>query len=247
MPSKLAFSIRKYHKWLSLIIGVQALLWLISGVYMVVFDLNFIHGDHLVQKIKVPLKAPGENQIPFSQIRLQYPQAHEIVLENWQGMPHYRIYEPQQAILVDATTGQLRSPIGEADAIAVAQYHYTGKGKIESVKLLTKPQDVPSEITGRPLPIWQIKFDDFGSTALYVSPASGALTVQRHTFWRIFDFVWMLHIMDYENREDINNNLFRVAAVLGLLMSVFGMWLLYFSFNKKKADLNQSTAAGIGN
>ncbi len=247
MSSRLAFTIRKYHKWLSLIVGVQALLWLISGVYMVVVDLDFIHGDHLVQKLRTPLATPASTQIHFSSIRRQYPQAYEIVLENWQGIPHYRIHEPGAVKLVDATTGQLRSPIGEADATAVAQYHYTGKGKIESVKLLTKPQDAPSEITGRPLPIWQIEFDDFGSTAFYVSPASGALTVRRHTFWRIFDFVWMLHIMDYETREDINNNLFRVAAVLGLLMSIFGMWLLYFSFRKDRAASNKSTVKGTIN
>lgn len=233
MPSKLAFTVRKYHKWSSLIIGVQALLWLASGVYMVVMDLDFIHGDHLVRNLNDPLPSDASALIPFSVIRSQFPQAHEIALEPWRGMPHYRVYEPFESSLIDATTGAIRSPLPEADAIAVAQYHYTGSGEITAVKLLTDKSEAPSEIQGGPLPLWQVKFNDFGSTVFYISPSLGELVTRRHTFWRVFDFVWMLHIMDYENREDVNNNLFRVAATLGLVMSVFGMWLLYFSFRKK--------------
>ncbi|QLQ29148.1 MAG: hypothetical protein HZT39_13695 [Pseudoxanthomonas sp.] len=35
---KSAFWARKAHKWIGLIIGVQALLWMISGVYMTVIS-----------------------------------------------------------------------------------------------------------------------------------------------------------------------------------------------------------------
>ena len=40
---------RKAHKWLTLIIGIQALLWMVSGAYMAVVDIDFIHGDPLVR------------------------------------------------------------------------------------------------------------------------------------------------------------------------------------------------------
>lgn len=233
MSSKLAFTVRKYHKWLSLFIGIQALLWLVSGVYMVVVNLDFIHGDHLVQRMHEALPASAANRIPFEDIRLHYPHAYEIVLASWQGKPHYRIRQADGNTLVDALTGEQRSPLSRADAIAVSQYHYPGSGKIVSANLLTDPRAAPSEIGGGALPLWQVKFDDFGSTAFYISPSSGLLVTRRHTFWRIFDFVWMLHIMDYESRQNINNNLLRVAATIGLLMSVFGLWLLYFSFRKK--------------
>ncbi len=244
MPSRLAFTVRKYHKWLSLIIGAQALLWLASGVYMVVMDLDFIHGDHLVQKMAVSLSADTSGLVPFSAIRAQFPMAYEIVLESWMGMPHYRIYEPTRAQLIDATTGVVRSPLNEADAIAVSRYHYTGSGEIAATQLLTDISQAPDEIQGRALPLWQVKFNDFGSTSFYISPSNGELVTRRHTFWRILDFVWMLHIMDYETREDVNNNLFRVAATLGLAMSVFGIWWLYFSFRKSEGSVGQPGAKG---
>tara|TARA_R100000656_G_scaffold94217_1_gene68218 strand:- start:193 stop:333 length:141 start_codon:yes stop_codon:yes gene_type:complete len=40
---------RVWHRWLSLIVGLQLVVWSISGAYMVYFDLSFIHGNHLVK------------------------------------------------------------------------------------------------------------------------------------------------------------------------------------------------------
>ena len=47
---------RRVHKWLALIVGVQALMWVMSGFYMVVVDLDFIHGDPLVRNLTTPPK-----------------------------------------------------------------------------------------------------------------------------------------------------------------------------------------------
>ena len=39
--------------------------------------------------------------------------------------------------------------------------------------------------------------------------------------------------MDYEERADVNNPLLRIAAGLGLLLSLAGMCLLFFSFRRR--------------
>jgi hypothetical protein len=57
---------------------------------------------------------------------------------------------------------------------------------------------------------------------------------QRHELWRVFDFVWMLHIMDYEERENVNNTLLRTFTWGALLMALSGVWLLFYSFHRKK-------------
>jgi len=239
----LAFTVRKCHKWLSLIIGIQAFFWLASGVYMVVINLDFIHGDHLVKNEQVLLPTDPIPAVRFTDIRSTYPFATEITLTTWMGKPHYQVLGPETANLVDAVSGQLRSPLSHEDAISVARYHYTGEGDVVSAKLFGREAIPPSEIQTRPLPLWQINFDDFGNTSFYVSPDLGNLVTRRHTFWRIFDFAWMLHIMDYKDRSDVNNNLFRVAAALGLTMSVFGVWLLYFSFRNGGAGRQSVTTA----
>jgi len=45
---KLLKTSRKFHKWLMLFLGIQFLIWSISGAYMVIFDIDYIHGDSLV-------------------------------------------------------------------------------------------------------------------------------------------------------------------------------------------------------
>ena len=42
---------RTLHKWLGLFLGLQLVLWMLSGFYMVVVDLDFIHGDPLVRNV----------------------------------------------------------------------------------------------------------------------------------------------------------------------------------------------------
>ena len=49
-----SFWARKTHKWIGLVIGVQALLWMISGVYMTAISLDVIHGDHLAHVVDDP-------------------------------------------------------------------------------------------------------------------------------------------------------------------------------------------------
>ena len=43
---------RKIHKWIALIVGIQLFLWALSGFYMVVVDLDIIHGDMLVKNVQ---------------------------------------------------------------------------------------------------------------------------------------------------------------------------------------------------
>ena len=38
-PARLS---RTLHKWLALLVGAQAVVWIVSGLYMVVVDIDFI-------------------------------------------------------------------------------------------------------------------------------------------------------------------------------------------------------------
>src|SRR3546814_16929963 len=89
-------------------------------------------------------------------------------------------------------------------------------------------------VGGAPVPMWRVEFADNSESTLYLSPQTGELIAKRHDLWRWFDFLWMFHIMDYEERADVNNTLLRVAASLGLLFALSGVWLLIYSFSKKR-------------
>src|SRR3546814_9083567 len=99
----------------------------------------------------------------------------------------------------------------------------SGDGKIVSVRLLTK---APQEMQSRKPPYWQVEFEGWNRPTLYLSPKNGELISRRHALWRVFDFAWMLHIMDYDERTDVNNPLMRVETWTAFAMALTGAWLL---------------------
>ena len=75
------------------------------------------------------------------------------------------------------------------------------------------------------LPAWRVDFDDGGERALYVAQDSGVVTARRSKLWRVYDFLWSLHIMDFRNHEDFNTPLLIGATALALVMIVTGIIL----------------------
>jgi len=180
-----------------------------------------------------PMPTPSEQIIPINAIQQRFENVEKIELTQWLAMPYYRVRDNGKMILIDARNGEQRSPLTQEDAIKVAEYHYAEQGNVRKATLLTDQATSPSELYGRPLPLWQVNFDDAVSTNFYISPDDGRLVTRRHELWRIFDFFWMLHIMDYEDRTDVNNLLLVISSFLGLILSVSGLWLLFYSFNKR--------------
>jgi len=229
----LAIFSRKAHKWLSLVVGVQIVLWTISGFYMVVVDLDFIHGDPLVRNLKVPVSAQSD-RVPFAEVARAYPEVTQVSLKSLPGfsMPLYEVTSRGRKVLLDATSGQQISPLSDETIRSLARSYYAGKGELASLTLLER--EPPLEIQTRPLPMWRADFNDWLETSLYLHPDTGVLVTRRHRFWRWFDFLWMLHIMDYDQRTDMNNGLLRASTVLAGIGVMSGMWLLYFSFRRNR-------------
>ena len=81
------------------------------------------------------------------------------------------------------------------------------------------------EYRGRPLPAYRVSFDHPLGTRLYVSVERGVVTARRNDRWRWFDRFWMLHVMDYEDRDDFNTWWLQVAAALGVITILSGFTL----------------------
>ncbi|QOY92576.1 PepSY domain-containing protein [Massilia sp. UMI-21] len=226
-----AFWVRRAHQWIGLVIGVQALLWMISGLYMVVVPLEVIHGDHLAQVPSEPL-APSAIRITQARLHAQHPGIVALRLKRLLGREVYEIRQGKQTSLVDAASGKTISPLGREAIVALADAAYVGEGRIRGVEWITR---APQEIGGRPVPLWAVHYDEPGKSTLYFSPYSGELVARRHALWRWFDFLWMFHIMDYAERENVNNTLLRVASLSGLAFALSGIWLLFYSFRRRKA------------
>lgn len=228
---KPAFWARRAHKWIGLIVGVQALLWMISGVYMTVISLDIIHGDHLAHTHAEPLQ-PSAQRIDPAALDGRYPGITSYRLKRLLDREVFELRQGDRSVLLDAASGERISPLDEATARALAVAAYQGDAQVREVEWITK---APQEVATRPVPMWAVHFADRGATTLYFSPDTGALLARRHSLWRWFDFLWMFHIMDYETRSDVNNNLLRVAAAIGLAFALSGIWLLFYSFRRRAA------------
>lgn len=230
---KLAFWARRAHRWIALVVGVQALLWTLTGLYMTAIPIELIHGDHLAHVAAEPLSETAV-QVDSGALSERYPGLTGFKLKQLMGQTVYELHQGGKTILVDSSTGAELPPLGEHQAQRVASSLYRGDGSIQSMHLL---KEAPSEVAKRPVPLWQANFSDRGHTTLYLSATTGELLARRHSFWRVYDFLWMFHIMDYETRSNVNNSLMRVAASIGLLFALSGIWLLVYSFRKRKAAI----------
>ena len=229
-----SFLARSLHKWLGLIVGLQVLIWLATGLYMVVLDLDFIHGDPLVRNMQQAVAVPGSSRVSMVSLRAQYPDATVIELRPVMGTSLFTVTTPQTHYLIDPQSAQVISPLEEEVAREIALYHFNGEGSIRAVTLITA--DPPQEIGSRRLPLWRIDFNDRFSTSFYIDPYTGVLVTRRHQYWRIFDFFFMLHIMDYDERSDAHNTLLQIAQVTGLSFAISGLWLLFYSFRKRRKE-----------
>jgi len=220
---------RSLHKWLTLIVGLQLLVWAVTGFFMVAIDLDFIHGDPLVRNLRTPV-SPSTAVMPVSQLASRYPQVTLVSLHSLPVLdaPVYELTAAGRKVLVDATHGQQLSPLSPGLVRELARAYYAGSGQLSGLQLLE--DEVPMEVRGRAAPLWRADFDDWLQTTLYLHPDTGALVTRRHRLWRWYDFLWTLHIMDYSEREAPTGLVPRVATVLGAVTVMSGVWLLYFSF-----------------
>ena len=220
---------RKTHKWLGLFVGLQLVVWSLTGLYMTVVHIDIIHGDHLVRTAAPSPVDAGSLADPLALAAGR--QATDVRLVSAKAGPAWLVKGPGGESLIDARSGTPVQRPSEADIRAIARAIYTGSGPIVSARLIT---DIPGEIRGRKPPLWRVEFDHWNKPTLYFSPVTGELVTRRHELWRIFDFAWMLHIMDYETRDHVNNSLLRVFTIAALLLAVSGGWLLFYAFPKKK-------------
>lgn len=229
---------RRLHKWLALAIGVQALLWTLTGLYMTAVHIDIIHGDRFIRQ-------PEPGAFDLRELANPAPlidsaaSPTSLRLARLLDRPVYVLEGSPVPALFDARSGRRLAPPSEATIRAVATAHYSGTGDIATARLL---HEVPAEIRGRPAPVWRVEFDHWNKPTLYLSPHTGELLTRRHELWRIFDFAWMIHIMDYEAREDVNNPLLRVATVAAALMAVSGALLLIWNFPRRKRRQTKTLA-----
>jgi len=221
---------RKLHKWLALFTGFQLLIWSVTGLYMTIIDIEIIHGDHLVSE-KEPERVDITKLMSISpELFNQEDDIRVITLQRYFDQSVYKIELSKGTVIIDAFTGMVKEPLTRATISQQASEIYAGDANVESIDLL---ESYPGEIGGKKLPVWRVSYDDWLNSTLYFHYQTGQLLKKRTDLWRVFDVFWILHILDYLGSKGIVGYIFRVFSIGVLLMSLFGLGLLYFRLRKE--------------
>ncbi|MBF7071959.1 hypothetical protein ISG33_00915 [Glaciecola sp. MH2013] len=229
--------VRSLHKWLGLVLVIQLFFWIAGGLIMSAIPLENVHGKHLaVKELPNPfsfhdysfdLQTVLNDLNAGSKASNRFTSTQRVEFTEYQGTPAY--------LITSATGQELRSAIDglafptlraeQVRSLAKQHYIYTGNPskKIASTTLL---EIAPQEVATQSDRLWRVNFDDTWNTSLYFSDSSAQLVSIRSDIWRLFDFVWMLHIMDYDEREDFNNPLLIAFAACSVLFTITGMLML---------------------
>ena len=234
--AKTHYTIRRMHRYMGVILGIQFLAWTVGGLYFSWTKIDEIRGDNVRRKppllsAALPLVSP-QTALAQLQKSKKVDSIEALQLVDILGKPVYQItytlQKEKYAQLADALTGQLRDPLSKDEAVAIAQYFFTEPSAIEQVEYLTTTNG-HHEYREKPLPAYAVRLKHSSNTTVYVAAELGTVQSFRNDKWRIFDFLWMLHTMDFENRDDMNNWLLRAFSAFGLLTIISGFVLFFVS------------------
>lgn len=123
----------------------------------------------------------------------------------------------------DARSGARLPEVAMAEARNLADAAYLADAR--PVKQVAFDAFNPPLDLRKARPSWQIHFDD--GTHVYIDKESGEVLAIRTRQWRAFDFMWGLHIMDPQTREDTSHPLLIVAAGLSFVSVLIGIIMLF--------------------
>src|SRR5690554_4662827 len=221
------------HRWTSLLILLQVLLWLLTGLYFSTVGHRSLEAHQYRQQTHVHDALLAPNTVPINQLALpQSAPVSAITLRRLQGTPQYVVKTAEHLTYhFNATTGALWQTSAE-QAIAEAKASYRGPGEVVAVTEVNGSD----EIFGWQQPGFRIDFADDLKTRVYVDAASGTIVDHRNDSWVWADWAFRLHFMDYSGGRDFNHLLIVSAAVLMLWFTLSGLILL--GRNLARGDLN---------
>ncbi len=215
----------RWHIWLGWLIGVPIILWTASGLLMVSQPIEMVRGNHLREA------QPALDPImPVAPILVGRQTQSVTLRQNTQGPFWVITYADGGKRRADAATGKLLPPIAAADASALAIGARSDAIAITSVQRFAADQS-PLDLR-RDRPSWQVIFED--EARFYIDADTGELLAVRTKFWRAFDFMWGLHIMDLQTREDTSHPILIGFAALALFGSILGFVMLFTRGSRKR-------------
>ena len=215
--------VRNTHKYLSFFISIQLLLWTISGIYFAFNKIENVRGE------QYRLQSPSSYS--FKNIEFEIPEATPAVVKK----------RLDKTIVAASTKAGMRYFDEAGDPLKKISFDEAKKIVVKNT--LLKPIAVEeineskkaSEYRGRQLPIYKVITHNANNKEInaYLNIFSGDIVAIRSAQWRIWDLMWGFHIMDWQERDNIDNMLLKIFSILALISSLSGI-LLFFKIDIRK-------------
>ena len=214
--------LRRWHRWLALLTALQLLAWTVSGAFFALVDIEHVRGHQ--HRAEAPTDALNFADLNWAvpaaedlQIRLRRPGEWIIGVKREAGITWYDI---SGEALPTLDAGEALELVNRQTTLAADRAEWVDEA-VEG-----------SEYRGRSLPLWRVFAAERPTTVAYLDAVSGEVVAIRNTAWRWWDFLWSLHIMDYDDRDTIGTVLLKVFSLLAVLTALAGI-LLFLALPKK--------------
>ena len=220
------FLVRKIHKYLSFFISVQLLLWTISGIYFAFNKIELVRGEQYLKKT--------EESYDLSIFDFKIDKASDIDFQKRLGKEIIIINSNDSVRYLD----KFGMPVKKMSSIEAMEsvINQTSLTPLIAEEVLN--EKAGSEFRGRSLPIYKVKTKskDDSKINVYINMYSGDVVAIRSDKWRIWDLMWGLHIMDWKERDNIDNLFLKIFSILALVSSLTGI-MLFFKLDFKKSSI----------
>ena len=228
----------RIHRWLSWLIGLQVVIWVMGGL---VFSLlpfkGWVKGGDVVRPPALGMPAAWtERALPaLAAVTASGEVTAVNAVATARGAALRVTLRGQPRPVMVLADGTSWSPPDADAARHFASSMYLGNGSVRDVQHI---DTVPTRLglvdeTGGRRDVWRVRFDDTLGTRVYLDGHSGELLAVRTEAWVWYDLFWRLHIMDYSDGEDFNGTLLRIAAVLAGAMVAAGAVLSVLALRRR--------------
>lgn len=213
----------RWHIWLGWVVGLPILMWAVTGLWMVARPIEEVRGEHL----------RGEHAL-IDPAGIAFPQTigepiQEAHLVSQPDGPAWIVTAADgRRWRYSARFGTATPPVVEDEARRIAEGAYAGGAELESATYLP-PDLAPTEARSSGA-VWQARFAD--GTRVYIDDATGEVLALRTGQWRLYDFMYGLHIMDPQLHERAHNPFAIGFAMMAVAGAGLGCILL---FRRRKA------------
>ena len=185
----------KLHKLVALVVSVQVALWMVSGLSFSLLSHKEISGRYLLAH---QTAEPIRGEVDFKPWLHWYPDVLQLSVNADSARQRWQVETRMGSLSRDKRNSEYG--INEVAAREIAQRHLKSKSDVMSVNLITEPSYVTRKVG---VPVWQVEFNDSAKSSVFVNAKTGKIRGLQTSTYRIFDWLWMLHIMDYDQRKNL--------------------------------------------